>query len=201
MYAVGGGSGGGSVAHARLANFLRRGLSDRIAYTRRTGCASATDVRSLPTIRHCGLFMEASTINQRNLLPRLAVGGAIFYGDRHLLPLLTPPATLPRRPSQWTSLLFLAPFSSFLLSYARPGKGRDSLVEETEREREREKRDSLRARIRRLPEVYGSEGSRISHVLISFRAPRISLQSDRRARKGETGGNCRHCENTHPYSA
>lgn len=54
--------------------------------------------------------MEASAINQRNLLPRLAVGGAIFYGDRHLLPLLTPPATLPRRPSQYALLLSLSRF-------------------------------------------------------------------------------------------
>lgn len=93
-----------------------------LTYTRRVGCTSVTDMRSLPTIRHRSLFMEASAINQRNLLPRLAVGGAIFYGDRHLLPLLTPLATLPRRPSQWTLLL---PLSSFLLSYAHPGKDRD----------------------------------------------------------------------------
>lgn len=41
----------------------------------------AVNMRSLQRF-HVAVFREATTINQRNLLPRLAVGGAIFYAAK-----------------------------------------------------------------------------------------------------------------------
>ena len=61
----------------------------------------------------------------------------------------------------------------------------------------REKREnSLRARIRQLPRVYCSEGSRISHVLISFPGY-FSGRKPESTRGRNRGSRCR-CENISP---
>jgi len=134
-------------------------------------------------------FMEASAINQRNLLPRLAVGGAIFlwrprkrpppppFSLAVLLLLLlllqsTPSATLPRRPSQRTSLL-----SPSLLSYAR------SYARASRREG-REERDSPRARIQRLLRGAIARKTRVFHTFLLVFGSRISPEQ-RRAKSNE----------------
>jgi len=165
------------VAYARQSSPTRRTCEHLCA---RTGAVTGNDSTSpVP-------FMEASAINQRNLLPRLAVSSSSSSSSPPHLLQSTPSATLPRRPSQRTSLL-----SPLLLSYARarmherPGRGQRCSSGR------REERDSPRARIQRLLREAIARKTRVFHTFLLVFGSRISpeqrAKSNERARGRQTG--------------
>lgn len=144
-------------------------------------------------------FMEASAINQRNLLPRLAVGGAIFFTTTAKATTIAifPSCRLrrisssgnrrPQRPYQgdrvnerhFSRSFHPCCFLMHACMHNRVQKGGKDLGEDEIGE------FSPRVRIRRLLRgAIARKTSRISHVLISFQAPDIS-RAAKEQREGE----------------
>lgn len=159
--------------------FSARGEFHRCVSTTHVRAAvDARAVRSPATIRHRAAFMEASAINQRNLLPRLAVDFLRRPRDHRPPPPLSPSspidalsATLPRRPSRRTSFLSsfslapFHPFCAFLRTFAR------------------DQRDSARARFAPISPGAIARKARVFHTFLLVSAPGYRARS-RRARDG-----------------
>lgn len=155
--------------YTQSAAVSQRSLPDHITYTRRVGCASATDVRSLPTLRP----LHGSIGDKPTKLIASARGWWCDFLRRPLPP-----------PIDALGDLTKATKSMNIASLSRPLHPSYFLMRIQER--------SVILFGREFG-VYCSEGSRISYVLISFRALGYLF--------GAREGSCRRRENIHPYSA
>lgn len=142
------------------------------------------------------VFREARAINQRNLLPRFAVGGAIFYAAEktHLIPLHTRPFQGERCRLRLLFLVLRAPttvlsFSLFVCTKSARERRDDDSKEGIRRKRLLQR--LLRSRFReggREGGLLAGRLARISLDLISFWPGRLLVAPRVERTTGETLG-------------
>lgn len=140
------------------------------------------------------VFREARAINQRNLLPRFAVGGAIFYAAEktHLIPLHTRPFQGERCRLRLLFLVLRTEDSALFLSL----RMHEKCARETRRRFEgRNSKEKIAPKITALTLSKGREGgllagrlARISLDLISFWPGRLLVAPRVERTTGETLG-------------